>query len=1631
MHKFYIFLLSTSFLLFSLSGFSQDKFTPLEQFRCGMPELTDNQQQELELATRKILSARGAARIVANSVSYVPIRVHIFRNAVGQGGIDLPKLNRVMAAANSYFLQNGYGILFYFAGTTPDYIDNDAYYAKFEVANENLWLAGRDAPDALNLYIVNNFDDPTLAGYANYPSDDLTSTRLFVRQGDFFTSENSFALNLTHELGHTFNLYHTFQGSIGSSPELVRRGPGANCSSAGDFVCDTPADPYPRLEGTTTNSGGCLRYTGSVTDPVGEVYDPSLSNIMSYYNHCEHEFTSGQLERALMGLSLRQSHTAYTLDYPSSLVAAPGNFLAELAADGKKVMLTWVDNATNELGYFIERSTRPNEGFVPIGGVGPNQVGFSDYPPTSATYYYRIRPSNTSTGSLSPVVPVTLPACRLSFKFDCNSLYSNGLSGVSLNGTVLSAGSGCIPSGYSSYATNATITAGQNLFIKTTPLNLVNSQFTEVWIDLNRNNRFDVDELLARSSYEAAPASLSMTMPLSLSVGNLTIRIQTRTTFSEGVCGNPDSGEVEDYRVTVITASACMAASSLTTTDLTGTSVRLAWVANSPSGYVVRYRTAGSDSWSPSLAVSSNSVSLTGLIEGQAYDWQVFSNCNDAGLSVAATSSFTTVCAVPSGLQTVAVYGNSAQVSWTDGLGQAYVLQWQPTGSPNWSTTGMIPTKVNSLSALSFATDYQWRVAHVCPSLMSAFTSPMPFTTTSELRYCQPITSKGCSYYDGLDGFVLGGFVMSSGSGCSINAYQYFPATNATLTPGGSYSFTTKYISPTFQEGLAIWADVDRNGSFEPNERLYTTKQLTSGSASGSIVIPASTQPGPLVIRARVVHLVDDIDPCVRLDFGETEDYLVNVSATPCISASITLSGSQSLVYGQSGTFTATITGTLPASLTLTNDLVIDGLSTPTYSFTALPSSIGKYAFVASRAANICGIGQASGAASLTVVPALCNTDPITGLYESNKFYHIITLGWNKAYHAASCTVRIREVGTTAWTEHWVGYFNQSLDYIFTSHPSGKVFEWQVKATCENGVSGQYSDRREFSMVCAPPIPGAVSTSQNSTSFRWETQHDGTIWLPVSLQWRQSGEPNWTTVSSLTASHYELTGLQANQTYEWRLASQCSTGGLGSYTNPLQFTTRCSEPTGITTALSLFNSIKIVWSGLSAADYKVRWRIVPKYPPGSDWVEGPIVSGTQYTIAGLASSNQYDVQVRMVCNNSTTDWSSPVRVVAQCGEPVVIWDTPRARSATLTWRSVPDASYEVQWRSYPETSWSSLTCTPGLNGVTDDGQIVAAIISGLTENTYYTYRVRTLCSADVNSGFNYQYGFTTLETTDLSMKLTVNKRVPVINEVITFTGQLLNESQQTATGVLALCRLPPNMVFVSSGLANVVSSGSSVSIAIGTVASGSQIPFSFQAKVTQPGSYQVASQLIAGSPEDTDSYVDSGTADGEDDATTIDLRTSEPGDAMSSSPNPTQRTLPEVITNQPAPDPTEADLSLALQVSNRVALAGTTINLAVKVMNRGSLTATNIAVQVTLPNGWQVLNPAGLFVQGQVVTVPIGSLVVGEPNLTHLTVRVQGENEQLIQAVIAACDQPDHNSPHSNQYGVGEDDEASVSVRVR
>jgi len=153
----------------------------------------------------------------------------------------------------------------------------------------------------MNIWIVDDFNQPTLGGFAQFPGSGPTNTYGFMVVDDEWGSigtatAGSFAGRaVPHEMGHCFNLLHPFQRSNG-----FPNGCGSLCQSTGDRVCDTP----PQIgtlnnqcpTGSTCNNdatGGSAANPNPFTTNVPDM----VENIMGYGIGCQVMMTPGQKSR--------------------------------------------------------------------------------------------------------------------------------------------------------------------------------------------------------------------------------------------------------------------------------------------------------------------------------------------------------------------------------------------------------------------------------------------------------------------------------------------------------------------------------------------------------------------------------------------------------------------------------------------------------------------------------------------------------------------------------------------------------------------------------------------------------------------------------------------------------------------------------------------------------------------------------------------------------------------------------------------------------------------------------------------------------------------------------------------------------------------------------------------------------------------------------------------------------------------------------------------------------------------------------------------------------------------------------------------------------------------------------------
>ncbi|MGO4708004.1 zinc-dependent metalloprotease [Chryseobacterium sp. 2TAF14] len=227
----------------------------------------------------------------ANSMYATTYGGNFYPEGAGATGGNVIPFKLVLAKRSPSCMPTS-GIIRYNGSSLPDYDQNgvtDSGATDTQIKNE---LAPHWPENSyFNIYVVIGFDGQQhlsygLMGYAAFPNSYDYDYESFMKVA---TIKNQNDTTLTHELGHAFGLYHTFQGISANSQTTCPVN--NNCATDGDRVCDT--SPSRSMYGVAVPNNNS-------TDPcTGQNYDGTQYNIMNYTNS-NRKFTAGQRDRAIL-----------------------------------------------------------------------------------------------------------------------------------------------------------------------------------------------------------------------------------------------------------------------------------------------------------------------------------------------------------------------------------------------------------------------------------------------------------------------------------------------------------------------------------------------------------------------------------------------------------------------------------------------------------------------------------------------------------------------------------------------------------------------------------------------------------------------------------------------------------------------------------------------------------------------------------------------------------------------------------------------------------------------------------------------------------------------------------------------------------------------------------------------------------------------------------------------------------------------------------------------------------------------------------------------------------------------------------------------------------------------------------
>ncbi len=274
------------FLVFSLYFLSFNSYSQKVDGGCNT-RISSIQEEWLK---SWVLKHADNYRNVKSGTLYMPIKAHIVGRDNGTGYYSLATLLQVICELNTRYQPVGF---YFYLDPEINFIDNSLFYEDGSSQDAYSSMAVNNVADEINMYFVQA--SPGLCGYYAPWLDCVCIIGSCGQPG---------GTTITHELGHFFNLPHTFNGWEGGntpSPAELELVNGSNCSTAGDYFCDTPAD-------FLSYRWNCP-YQGTQTDPTGTPYNPDPTFYMSYASDiCTNRFSNLQI-----GAMLANANTRTTL----------------------------------------------------------------------------------------------------------------------------------------------------------------------------------------------------------------------------------------------------------------------------------------------------------------------------------------------------------------------------------------------------------------------------------------------------------------------------------------------------------------------------------------------------------------------------------------------------------------------------------------------------------------------------------------------------------------------------------------------------------------------------------------------------------------------------------------------------------------------------------------------------------------------------------------------------------------------------------------------------------------------------------------------------------------------------------------------------------------------------------------------------------------------------------------------------------------------------------------------------------------------------------------------------------------------------------------------------------------------
>lgn len=335
----------------------------------------------------------------------------------------------------------------------------------------------------------------------------------------------------------------------------------------------------------------------------------------------------------------------------------------------------------------------------------------------------------------------------------------------------------------------------------------------------------------------------------------------------------------------------CPSPLSISTSNIIDVSAQINWISSqAETSATLRYRILGTTNWINLSGVTApyNLINLTACTD---YEYQLKSDCGEETSGYTRSFFFKTdgCCIPPENIRVTEVATDRIKIEWNPLFAaKNYEVNFRILGEGN---AGLVTTENNFIefTELSSCMVYEFQVRTICENQTTDFSNLQTFTTAgcgscTDATYCE---ASGKFDDEWISKVTLNTLLNESGS----DNYGDYTGISTNLNTLETYDLTVNigYDGFPFLENIQVWIDYNQDGEFDvETETVVNLEEDVLDELIAPITIPVDAKPG--LTRMRVaIKWREGTDtskpmPCGTYDFGEIEDYCVNIirSEAPC-----------------------------------------------------------------------------------------------------------------------------------------------------------------------------------------------------------------------------------------------------------------------------------------------------------------------------------------------------------------------------------------------------------------------------------------------------------------------------------------------------------------------------------------------------------------------------------------------------------------------------------------------------------------------------------------------------------------------------------------------------------------------------